>query len=96
MEYHIIASTCEDADKEMNKVIDKMWKGALQSFQKAQNEEENQNIVNQVIRRGYLPLDLYDKDARAVYNAMQERISPKKVSHHAHNSIISDRSHQKE
>ena len=96
MEFHIIANNCEDADKEMNKVIDKMWKGAIESFQKAQNEEEKQTIVNLVIRRGYLPVYLYDKDANTVYNAMRERALPKKISHHSHSSITADRSRQKE
>ena len=97
MEFHIIANTCEEADKKMQEVISRFWKKGVIEFSNTQTEEGKHRIVDFLVSRGYIPLHLKGKNKKEIYSQLTEEIQGirKIASHNSNNSTPIDLSHQK-
>jgi len=80
MDFHIKANNAEDADKEMNKVIERIWSKALKDFACAQKEEDKKDIVSKTMQKGCIPHYLNCKNEADVYKMMKQLTEPKEVS----------------
>ena len=75
------ARNCEDADREIQKMIKDIWNASLKSFAEATTEEEKKDIVRSAIIRGCVPHHLNCEDETEVYTVMKEKTTPQKISH---------------
>ena len=97
MEFHIIANTCEEADKKMQEVICRFWENSIAEFSNTKTEEGKHQIVDFLITRGYIPLHLKGKNKKEIYaQLVEETQKVRKIKkHNLNNSIPIDLSYQK-